>query len=628
MLSRTVPSTIERPGSLLALAMWAGIATGFAEVAVIAPALFGPDFAKRSVDAVWMIPAFDGVVFLSAGLLLGGLARFVRVPWQVAAGIFAGMGMFLVLLLFPSLHQLAALVLAAGIGSAVARVVSNRVIPAARAVRRSLPWLAGSVAVIAVLMVGWRAAHEHWLIHHRRAARPGAPNVLLLILDTVRAVNLSLNGYPRRTTPELESFAERGTTFDLAFATASWTTLSHATMFTGRWPTELDVAVRHSLGPRWPTLAETLRSQGYATAGFVANQIYAGWESGLSRGFEHFEDYPVTAWTALCATSFGQMLYPKLQRALVGGRLARALNRVPLVWRLGRSLPVPYRAPSGADIAGQFLSWLDRSRPAPFFAFLNFMDAHLPYTSPDSYRYRFRSATLRPVSPQAWSDQPKVRLSPADVRPKQAMYDGSITYLDVELGGLIRELERRGLLSNTLVIVVGDHGDEFAEHGLVDHGVSLYRFSLHVPLVLSFPGRIPEHRRVAVPVSLRNLPATVVELVAPDAAPLPGRSLARFWVGPDTTADTIFASIRGGKDLNLPDWYPVSQGDLNSIAFNGLRYIRNEGDGAEELYDFKHDLLERYNLVDSDSGRRLVPQYRRAVAAFMPAQKAPQLSEK
>src|SRR5262249_37940885 len=141
-----------------------------------------------------------------------------------------------------------------------------------------------------------------WQAHDRLPPAPrGAPNVLLITLDTVRAKNLSLYGYGRHTAPQLERWAKRGGTFDRALATAPWTLPSHASMFTRRhphpprrprpprsagWPTPLD-------SPS-PPLAEVLASHGYATAGFVANRYYAGFDSGLGRGFARYEDYRLT----------------------------------------------------------------------------------------------------------------------------------------------------------------------------------------------------------------------------------------------------------------------------------------------------------------------------------------------
>ena len=600
----TSSGSIERSPSFLPLALWVGIVTGYGELAVVAPALFGPDFARRSRDAVWMIPAFDGAIFMLIGILLVVIARRVRVTWLVAVGLLVGLGTFLVLVLVPKLHLLAALLLAGGIGTQVARLLRNRVAVATRVVRRSLPWLGASVAVVALVTVGWRVVRERWLVHTRPAAQAGTPNVLLLILDTVRAADLSLYGYARRTTPEIERFAEGGTVFDRAFAPSSWTLESHASMFTGRWALELETSPRHRLGEQWLTLTEALRSRGYATAAFVANKVFTGWESGLSQGFEHFEDYPVTLETASTSTAFQRL------RSLADP----FVNRLPVLWRL--ATPESEWKRSAEEINRTFLAWVDRAPRAPFFAFLNFLDAHEPYTPPQSFRSLFRMPILRPVALKSLGRQPlDIQLTPADMRPTQDMYDGSIAYLDSQVGALLRELQRRGVLENTLVIITSDHGEEFAEHrGLIEHGSSLYRLSLWVPLVVWFPGHVPAGRRVAAPVSLRNLAATILDLALPGTAPLPGRSFARFWTGMDMTPDTIVASVR--QTDNLPTWFPVSQNDLFSIAFEGRRYIWADEDNTEELYDFDHDVLERWNMVESDSGKLVLPRYRAALAAL------------
>ena len=118
-----------------------------------------------------------------------------------------------------------------------------------------------------------------------------APNVLLIVLDTVRADHLSLYGYRRATSPNLERLAKHGIRFEEARATAPWTLPSHASMFTGHWPHELGVHWLTPLGGNAPTLAEYLGSHGYATAGFVANDLYCSYDTGLDRGFTHYEDY-------------------------------------------------------------------------------------------------------------------------------------------------------------------------------------------------------------------------------------------------------------------------------------------------------------------------------------------------
>lgn len=601
----------QRPIALIGLAIWAGLVTGFGEVAAMGVHLLFPGFIPASRDAVWMIPAFDAALFAGFGLALALVSLPVRVSWRAAMAFLIAVGAWLVLLLFPTLYRLASLVLAAGLGVQVYRRLAGQEAASRQVVWWSLPRLALTVCLLAGVTVGWRILRERQLTGSRAVAAAGAPNVLLLILDTVRAADLSLYGYARPTSPELERFAESGTVFDEAFAPASWTTPSHASIFTGRWPHQLDVSWRRGLGARWPTLTEALRARGYATAAFVANTVYAGWQSGLARGFERFHDYPVSLWTAVEVTSFGRNWYPRL-RAIAG----RHFRHLPLLWRLPLP-PLPRTRESAEEIGRTFLSWLDhRTDRAPFFAFLNFMDAHMPYVPPDSFRSRFVSPPPRPLSPEAWSEAPTQRLTPADARPRHEVYDGCIAYLDSQLGRLLRELGRRGLLENTLVVITADHGDEFAEHGLVNHGYSIYRPSLHVPLVLSFPGRVPAGRRVTAPVSLRNLAATILVLTDPHTrSRLPGRSLARLWHGADTAADTIVASIR--RLPNQPDWYPSSQGDINSIAFDGWRYIRQEGSGAEELYDFSHDLLERWNRAGSPDGARILPRYRAALDSLL-----------
>ena len=134
----------------------------------------------------------------------------------------------------------------------------------------------------------------------------GSPNVLLIVLDTVRADHLSLYGYERPTTPFLERLARRGIRFDQARAAAPWTLASHATMFTGRWPHELDVEWPCPLREDVPTLAEHLGSLGYATAGFVGNTLYCSYDGGLDRGFTHYEDYVLDTLSAAADGPLGQ----------------------------------------------------------------------------------------------------------------------------------------------------------------------------------------------------------------------------------------------------------------------------------------------------------------------------------
>ena len=163
------------------------------------------------------------------------------------------------------------------------------------------------------------------------------------------------------------------------------------------------------------------------------------------------------------------------------------------------------------------------------------------------------------------------------------------------------ELDRRGVLSNTLVIVTADHGEHLGEHKIYGHGQSLYRPELHVPLLIAFPAGVPAGVSSSEPVSLRDLAATVVDRAGLGKnSPLPGRTLARFWDHAPEPADppaqpVLSELIRGGKPDPHIKWPPALRGKMESLVAEGKTYIRN-GDGSEEVYDLETDPAEVHNL--------------------------------
>ena len=204
------------------------------------------------------------------------------------------------------------------------------------------------------------------------------------MLDTVRADHLSLYGYERRTSPTLERLAKRGIRFDQARATAPWTLPSHASMFTGRWPHELSTKWMCPLRGDVPTLAEYLGSLGYATAGFVGNTSYCSYDSGLDRGFTHFQDYVLDKLSAVRTVHLIDLSLKAL------ARLGPSLR---MHWMTRMRLAYGDRKVA-RDINREFLDWLSRRREPrrPFFAFVNYLDAHAPYVLPPGAAYRFGSA--------------------------------------------------------------------------------------------------------------------------------------------------------------------------------------------------------------------------------------------
>jgi arylsulfatase A-like enzyme len=584
--------------SLLVVPAWFGLMGGLVEAAGLAIRASRPGILELSRDFGWMTPLGLVVAAVGAGLGFSLLRSAWRGEAAAIAAIFgASLAVALDLLLYlPKLHDAAILVLALGVAYQVTRWARPRRGPLEAMAGRTLPWLAGLVLIVGAGPRIWRAVRERQALGALQPAPANAPNVLLVSLDAVRARNSSVYGYSRRTLPRLEELAAKGVVFDAALSTASWTLPSHASMLTGRWHHQLSVGYNRPLDRAYPTVAEYLSGKGWASAGVVANLRYCGHQTGLDRGFIHYHDYPV---------SLGQFLSSSMlwRKALGNFRLRRLIANDQ---HLSRK--------SAAEVNRAALDWVDRIGQRPFFLFLNYFDAHEPYLPPPPFDRQFgpgrRNGKLSPLHRWLW--EPAVRhgnMGPAQLEEEVAAYDGALAYLDQELAALLSALESRGRLANTLVIVTADHGEEFQEHRVFEHGYSLYRPGVQVPLIIVKPGTVPAGVRIAEPVSLRDLPASITDLLGVGAgAPFAGQSVARYW-----SADSAARSERPilsqvDRVTGHPDWFPVSKGDLYSVTYRGLRYIKTTG-GGEELFEFAGDPWERQDLAS-------VAEYQPALAGF------------
>ena len=578
---RTAP---VRPGSIIVLGLWFGLVTGLAESLVLAIRSYGlGHLIHVSWHFPWMVPVADALFFLLPALVLA-LAAWIAprlIAFRLVTFIYLTMGAAALLLMYPRILPWAGALLAAGVAFQLARTVSRHRGGTERLVRRSIIPLAAFVVLLAAGMTGYQRLRERNAVSSLPSASKGVPNVLLIILDTVRAANLSLYGYSRETTPNLARLASRGVRFDQAISTAPWTLPSHASLLTGRWPHELSASWVVPLDDTHPTLAEFFSSRGYVTAGFVANVGYCSWEFGLDRGFTRYRDFPLSLATIVISSSMGRQL----------DRSLRLRNLLKTDQHLVR-VPAPY-------ISGEFLGWLDQRGDRPFFAMLNYYDAHGPYLPPAPFDRKFsaagRTADLSPL--HRYLGRPRrTLLSPEVVQREIDQYDGALAYLDQELGKLLESLTRRGLLENTIVLVTADHGEEFGEHGIYDHGNTLYRPSVHVPLILVAPTARP--RVVGIPVSLRDVPHTLARLATGDSGAFPGSSLERAW-SDSAPGSPVLAEVRQG--LRTPAWHPVTLGDMYSVVVDNLRLILN-GDGTEEVYRFEQDPWEREKLAADSTG--------------------------
>jgi arylsulfatase A-like enzyme len=280
---------------------------------------------------------------------------------------------------------------------------------------------------------------------------------------------------------------------------------------------------------------------------------------------------------------------------------------------------------SAEDVNREFLGWLNgRDTERPFFAFLNYLDAHGPYQPPAPYDTLFSQPGSSVYIENLREDTPAREWSPVARQAAMDKYDESLVYLDAQLGQLFAALKQRGLWDNTLVIVTSDHGEEFGEREVFYHGNSLYRASVEVPLLMRLPGTVPSGSRVATPVSLRDLAATILDLShASDPRALPGRSLARFWQGGDSlpSSDTLLMEL--SYSPRLPKGTPIAQGPMKAILIGDMRMIRN-GDGREELYNFATDHRDSLDLAAQPEQRDVLAELRLALDAMVPrARRAP-----
>jgi arylsulfatase A-like enzyme len=579
---------------------------------------------------IWMTPLADFVFFALAGVTLLALGRLRRgaTSRPVVTGVFAAIAALALGLVLERLHPAAALLLAIGIGTQVGRWTQ-------RPIRH--PRLLASLAMLgALLVVGLtarmeirdRAFHRYWL-NWLPVPPAGAPNVVLLILDTVRGTSLEflddlrpMSPWEPVRPPTLDSLADRSVLFTKAIAPSPWTLPSHESMFTGRWANRLSDA--SPLGPRWaqgtdphiPTLTEVLAGHGYLTAGFVGNLVFTSAETGLARGFLTYEDYEVSPAQTLLSSAIG--------RRLAGSSLLRRLLRYHEV--LNRK--------DARTVADQFLDWHAARGDRPFFAFLNFFDAHEPYFPPDSFRRAMPpgsrwdefSHQVGLLTGATASRNEKWDMTPEEREAHAGGYHAAILSMDLEIDRMLEELKRRGALKNTVLIIASDHGEQLGEHNLFNHNNSLYLPALHVPLMILDPRSGSEGRVVRDVVSLRDIAATVLDFAGVDAeaAGIAGHSLARYWdnsglnpgnLAPPESAPAFAVLYRGAEN---EEWYPVERGPaMYSLTDSAYHYIRT-GDGGEEVYDLRVDPGELANLARTEEIRGVLAGFREKLRELAP----------
>lgn len=457
------------------------------------------------------------------------------------------------------------------------------------------------LAAVLLLPSGWRAATgpPSYLTVLEEARPPIAPgeisedgrlNVILIVLDTLRADHLEIYGYGRETMPQLASFARRARLYTACLANSSWSLPSHATLFTGLYPrqhgaiysTDSGGEVRPlPLAQDVLTLAEILRSRGYHTAGISSNYSFLNSQFGLNQGFDHWDSR--SGMRGAMARGF----WPSLFRSMpVVDKFRLRWIYEPLVHL--DVAQVPYRR--APEINRRVLAWIEQqnaSDGAPFFLFVNYMDAHDPFRAPGEFADVFpgrRHDWPRDRNPRApFTDLPR-----DDVQAHFfSQYDSELAYLDFHLGRLFERLEAMGLLDRSLVVIIGDHGEQFFEHDEIGHGMAVYQEEIHVPLIIYAPGAPPtvvEH-----PVEQRDVAPWLLERL-----------------GLQLPANMEPSDLLQGQYVKVAELFHSERGPQSMLRGRGLALVRS-ADGGDEIYDLEADPGQRNEVAAEhpDAARQL-----------------------
>lgn len=423
------------------------------------------------------------------------------------------------------------------------------------------------------------------------------PNIILLVMDSVRAANMSCYGYHRPTTPNIDRLAAQSTLFEQATSVGSWTLPVHASLFTGLYPLNHGLTIsKDALPAGFPTLAHQLQERGYQTACF-SNNAYVSEVTGLTQGFGTVE----ALWRVNNARGTKRTRMSRVIKRLEQvGTPAKPLIRLLRLSQTARSMMKQQRnqRDKGAQLTNEKIkTWLTefRDQKAPFFLFVNYMEAHEPYRPPYPYDRRFIDgpAGAQRVSyihnKQAILSAPEHRRQ-AELGILQALYDGELSYLDHRIGELVQFIESNGILDESVLVITSDHGDSLGEHNHLGHRLSLYEPLVRVPLIIRYPRCFQPGERIAQQVSLIDLYPTFLELAGADT-------------GQEAAQNDFHSLVTSTQDKARP--FTIAENtapkSLNSVVSRMLRTERYkyiwQSDGQHELYDLVHDPAELNNLV-------------------------------
>jgi arylsulfatase A-like enzyme len=426
-------------------------------------------------------------------------------------------------------------------------------------------------------------------------------NVLLITIDTQRADFLGCYGHPIALTPNIDRLAEEGVLFSYCIAQVPMTLPSHTSIMTSTYPiyhcvrNNSDFKVNNSL----VTIAEVLGEDGYQTAGFVSS-IVLGNLFGLDQGFDTYD-------MNLC---YNSKLYSKYQKWTIFSRVI--LQYIPL-----KTNPFEKRMELTTQ---KTLEWIVDRGSQPFFLWVHYFNPHTPYAPPFHYAKHFleqidevEEGSVK-VS-YGWGEK---RMSWDAMEILKALYMGEVSYVDYNVGLILDTLEKCGILDRTLVVVTSDHGEAFGENNDIEHSRTLYDTNIHIPLILRWPGNLPEGRVIDGLCQSIDIMPTILDCLDVD--------------GPEEMQGlSLLPVIHNNLKLIDRNGYCETLGiRLEQFEFQGLvetdwKYIIRSTDSLETLYNIAEDPREMYNLAEENPERS--DQMREALQIIMANLSSPDKEE-
>ena len=417
----------------------------------------------------------------------------------------------------------------------------------------------------------------------RNAPPEGAPNVLFVLIDTLRADHLSCYGYGKPTSPVMDRIASEGVRFDAAYAQATWTRPSVASLFTSVYPAshltnELEVRVPAS----FQTLAETMQAAGYRTACFSANRNVDR-VFGFDQGFDHFWAHTGRGNELVRFTAYDRVRDMLVNRFGIGRKTSSLAGS------------------DAATVTDLVLAWAAEQGDEPYFLYVQYLDPHGPYAPPASFMEEIgleldaktvmqQVGGMHTEPPFPFGEWPQV--DEELLGQVRQLYDAEIRFCDRELGRLLDGLQQRGMLDDTYIVVTSDHGEEFYEHKQFGHGQSMFDELARVPLLVKGPGVVP---------GVTSSPVELIDLY-PTIAGWAGAQVPEKIHGRDLRSILTGGSHDSFKDALAQN---IKESPLTSLRVGNEKLIEVEHQGETRwmLFDLASDPLEQNDLSAERAAR-------------------------